>query len=847
MTIKDTNDKLLVELQKLKRENLNLKSMLNNLIINQNNSESALLNNDYTFLNSNLPHNIDDFSFEDLFNINDIQKLQDEFSDALGIASIITKPDGTPITNPSNFTFLCKNIIRNTHIGLKNCYKSDAVIGKFSDEGPTVQACMSGGLWDAGAGIKVGGKHIANWLIGQVRDETQTEESMIAYAKEIGADEKDFITAFRNVPSMSLNQFKKIANVLYTLANQLSTSAYHNIKQAKLITKQKNSEELLRNESKFRLILIELASSFINLPLELANDEIMKALERMGRFVDADRAYTFDYDWNNNVCNNIFEWCADDIVPQIDILQNLPLDMMPDWVNAHKKGLPMFIADVFALPKGNARDVLEPQGIKSVLAVPMMIKGDCIGFVGFDFVRNHHNYSNSEQNLLMIFANLLVNIGQRIQAQDALESSEDRFKNLTDLLPLTVFETDTNGNLTFVNQMAFKQFNYTFEDFQNGINGFDMIIDKDKNRIKANFSNTLISDTPSSNEYTAIRKDGSTFPIMIFSNAITKNTIPIGIRGIVIDITNIKLAEEKINKLNEDLEHKVIERTAELNEAILIIEESNKELKALNKAIADEAQKLLSLNEKLAFSEQQLLISNSTKDKFFSIIAHDLRNPIGSMKNILEILKLYHTKMTSVEIENMINTLYEASDRTFDLLENLLYWARLQTNNINFTPELGAIFKNIDYSIKHIVSLADNKNIFIKINVSKAILAYYDPNYLNTIIRNLLTNAIKFTHSGGKVEIGVIVNTYYDIKSQNKDKVTIFVKDNGIGMSKETIDMLFRIDHNIKTIGTANEKGTGLGLILCKEFVEKQGGNIWVESEVGKGTTFYFTVPLYHI
>lgn len=185
-------------------------------------------------------------TFDDLFNIQDIQRLQDEFSDATGVASIITHTDGTPITEPSNFCHLCSGIIRNTEVGRANCYRSDATLGRACVDGPTVQPCLSGGLWDAGAGITVGGRHIANWLIGQVRDETQTEEKMRAYAREIGANENAFIEAFREVPSMSRARFEKISQALFSFANQLSKSAYQNVQQARFITERKQVEEELR-------------------------------------------------------------------------------------------------------------------------------------------------------------------------------------------------------------------------------------------------------------------------------------------------------------------------------------------------------------------------------------------------------------------------------------------------------------------------------------------------------------------------------------------------------------------------------------------------------------------------
>lgn len=192
------------------------------------------------------PENVHDVTFDDLFDLEDIQRLQDEFADATGVASIITLPDGTPITTPSRFTRFCNDIVRKTEKGCANCYRSDAVIGRLSGLGPTIQPCMSGGLWDAGAGISVGGKHVANWLIGQVRDMTQSEERIRLYAKEIGANESEAISAFREVPSMSRQKFDKIAQMLYTLANQLSQKAYQNLRQQRLIAELKLSETKLQ-------------------------------------------------------------------------------------------------------------------------------------------------------------------------------------------------------------------------------------------------------------------------------------------------------------------------------------------------------------------------------------------------------------------------------------------------------------------------------------------------------------------------------------------------------------------------------------------------------------------------
>jgi diguanylate cyclase (GGDEF)-like protein/PAS domain S-box-containing protein len=202
--------------------------------------------------------------FKDLFDRADIQKIQKEFSDATGVASVITFPDGTPITEPSNFTRLCRDIIRKTAKGCENCYKSDAVIGTCSENGPIIKCCLSGGLWDAGAAITVGKKHIANWLIGQVRDENIKEEQIIAYAREIEADEAAAISAFREVPRMSRERFEKIAKLLYTLANQLSNFAYQTVLQARFINEKRQMEEIIFNEKElFKTTLLSVGDGVI--------------------------------------------------------------------------------------------------------------------------------------------------------------------------------------------------------------------------------------------------------------------------------------------------------------------------------------------------------------------------------------------------------------------------------------------------------------------------------------------------------------------------------------------------------------------------------------------------------
>ena len=227
---------------------------------------------------------------------------------------------------------------------------------------------------------------------------------------------------------------------------------------------------------------------------------------------------------------------------------------------------------------------------------------------------------------------------------------------------------------------------------------------------------------------------------------------------------------------------------------------------------------------------------NASKDKFFSIIAHDLKNPFNTIIGFSGILKEEIKSGDSSAVEESANLINTSAIQTLRLLENLLDWANSQTWKIMFSPvpiKLRELF-NDEYTVLNDMAIVKNIQFLSSIPDNLTIRA--DRNMIKTILRNLISNAIKFTHKNGKVRVKAIVEDHH---------VEISVSDTGIGMTNETISKLFRIDADISTKGTENEKGTGLGLFLCKEFVEKHGGKIWVESESGKGSIFKIFLPLY--
>jgi PAS domain S-box-containing protein len=270
-------------------------------------------------------------------------------------------------------------------------------------------------------------------------------------------------------------------------------------------------------------------------------------------------------------------------------------------------------------------------------------------------------------------------------------------------------------------------------------------------------------------------------------------------------------------------------RTISTRKTRFIDSEGKKYLVGVIHDITERKKSEVSLKE----SEQQLKELNTTKDKLFSIIAHDLRTPFTNIIGLTGLL--IDNSIDFEESEKYIKILNSSAKNTLILLDNLLNWAKSQTGQLIFKPEK-IIISNV---IQEIIALnklhADTKSISVSYTSSNDLEVFADVNMLRTVLRNLISNAIKFTNTGGHVNIKSILKNNH---------VEISISDNGIGMNEEKHKFLFEIISNTTTLGTANENGSGLGLVLCKEFVNKNGGTIWAESEEGKGSCFKFTLPL---
>ena len=375
-------------------------------------------------------------------------------------------------------------------------------------------------------------------------------------------------------------------------------------------------------------------------------------------------------------------------------------------------------------------------------------------------------------------------ITERKTLEESLNSINERFLLATTAASISVWEHDFLTDIIQIDDNFNMIYGTTQGNYQIEFNQFIKFIHPDDvDIIKINIEEAIKSDKNINFEFRIIRSDGNIRDISAYGKIVKdKTNKPIKFIGVNMDISDMKNAQLAIKE-----------------------------------------------------SERKLLQLNADKDRFISILSHDLRSPFNNLLGLSEVLIEDVRKINIDEIEKIANNINESARNSYNLLEDILLWARTQQGRIPFKPlilSFGDICLDI---LKTLNPNANAKNITISYSAPDKINVFADIDMLKTVLRNLVSNAIKFTNNGGAIKINA---------EENFENVTISISDNGVGIASDDIKKLFDISQVLTTKGTAEEKGTGLGLLLCKEFVEKHCGKIWVESEVGKGSDFKFTLPL---
>jgi PAS domain S-box-containing protein len=372
-------------------------------------------------------------------------------------------------------------------------------------------------------------------------------------------------------------------------------------------------------------------------------------------------------------------------------------------------------------------------------------------------------------------------ITYRNKAEKAIRESEEKYRYMfyNNPQPMWIYDLETNAFLE-VNQAAVNHYGYSREEFL-AMTLKDIRPTEDLSALQKAIEQAG-SSNDSNKEWRHTKKNGEIIFVQISAHSVIYNGRDAR-HVLVHDITDRKHAEAEIKLKNEEL-----------------------------------------------------LKANSEKDKFFSIIAHDLRSPFNGFLGLTQIMADQSSSLSMEEFQQMAVSMEKSASNLFRLLENLLHWARIQQGLIPFNPRVVQLLPIADESIAMVFDQAKIKGIEITRSIPNDLAVFADYNMLQTIIRNLVSNSVKFTTKGGKVMLSA--------KPDGDNSVVIAIKDTGIGMRKEIVEQLFRLDVQTGREGTEGEPSTGLGLLLCKEFIDKHGWKIWVESTEGKGSTFTFIIPV---
>jgi signal transduction histidine kinase len=576
-------------------------------------------------------------------------------------------------------------------------------------------------------------------------------------------------------------------NLLFTKENALlltnfQTNKTYIIGTLEDITESVKQQELQIKTSNFisaineaLLILIQESNSF---------EAITAACNVVGKSIDLStiNLYLFEADLKDKEkqYNNLITWENDSLVHQYQIEQ-LPgdtsefiqdLSELFDYVELGN----IYASNVSECEK-EIKDKFKKLNVKSIIIAPIIYENNFIGFTVFVDNNTEREWKDYEINLLSLFSNSIGNTYKNNQKNQEILSLKTNLETIINASEAGLWDWDLSSNKVYINSNFAKHIGIDPEikvlDAQELISQFD---DEDKAKFENAIQAICCNRTPYFTFDFKLTFDNKTHWLNHYGKVLEWNEdgTTKRISGLLLDITDRKLVEQK------------------LNEAI------------------------------------------QTKDKFFDIISHDLKNPIFSVASQLddliqnyEMLSMNELYEINVQIQKSISVLSQ-------LLNNLLDWSRSQTNRLSYNPD----FIDVYYLAENVCELykepAKQKNINIINEITIGTKVWADSNMLFTIIRNLVSNAIKYTNSGGDIHL---------IAQENDEYYTFSVTDSGTGMSETVRNRLFKIEFVQSTPGTNQEKGTGLGLILCKEFAGRNKGKIWVESELGKGSIFNFTIP----
>jgi PAS domain S-box-containing protein len=554
------------------------------------------------------------------------------------------------------------------------------------------------------------------------------------------------------------------------------------------ITQRRSMEKEIAYQSKLQRLLLGLGKKFINIHPRDIDNEINAALAEMGTFSDVDRTYIFTYDFEKNTMSNTYEWCAKGISKEIENLQNIPNNLVSKWVDTHIKGEILYFPNISELSKDDGvRAILEAQSVKSIITIPMLHNEVCLGFVGFDSVKQLKSWAEAEISLLKLFADLLVNVQVKTKyelslrkAKTIAEVKQMEVRNIIDYSPVGIILISPTGDVIDVNESAVKMLGSPSAEATKELNVYQ-IEALDNIGFNREFSSCIENNAMVHNESLYKSIWGKEIYVKYYLVPIIVNNQVESVVANIEDITQIKEAQQKLLILKEKAEESDRLKTAFLSNM-------SHEIRTPMNAICGFSNLLLNKS-----------ISDDQKENFVEIININSQQLLSIINDIIDVSKIEAGQVSVSSNKFSINNLLEET-RT-------IFLPNIKAKGLSLLCTMG-----LPASESYIVS---------------------DELKVKQVLNNLIYNAIKFTEAG-QIDLG------YRVIDKN---IEFFVKDTGIGIQQEHFEEVFERFRQIENTTNDSRKGTGLGLPISKAFVELLGGQIWLTSDLGKGSTFYFTIP----
>ncbi len=505
--------------------------------------------------------------------------------------------------------------------------------------------------------------------------------------------------------------------------------------------------------------------------------KIYSTIKLLGEHTNVSRVYIFEDDAEGLVTNNTYEWCNSGISSQKEELQGIPYEMIPSWKKFLLEKGRVFSTNIKELPD-DLYQILAPQEIKSILVLPLFVHDKFYGFMGFDECKINKNWETDEIDLLRTISSILSNTFERIFYQKQLSHSEAQLKMAIENTETGLWDWNILTGYVYYNEVWCNMLEYKQSEIEPNVSTWEKLIHP--------------SDMPMINLALERHMSGETEFYETTHRLKTKSG-------------NWKWVLDK---------GKIIER-----------DETGKPTRAIGTHTNIDNQKNI---------ETQLQKINITKDKLFSIIGHDLRGPIGGLMQMLDYINENSSEISTEVIYTFLGKLKFLAKDTYQLLDNLLFWSMSNNNEVTAVPDKIDVKELIETNINLNSYLSKNKNLTITSSIEESFFAYADENMINLVLRNILSNAMKFTSNNGNINIKAAKNNKF---------IQITISDTGIGISKEDIAKILSEDKFYTSRGTNNEKGSGLGLKLCKNFITKNNGTFYIESVVGKGSSFIINLP----